>query len=1296
MVAHVAREISTENANIKPYLIAIDMSSTMFYISHILFGFIKYITIVAICVMPIFIVIDNVSIALFILVLAIYGIGIVLFGALIGSIIRSPTKALLVTIASWIILDRLLSIYTLRREKFWICLMFSFNIHSAFGLAIAIMKDQMAKGVDISVISMFNGMEYQFPMGLAVAMMLIDCVIMFSLLLLIEYLRSNLYFSCCLKESGGDPVLTTDNNRKEGGHEKKRSISTESHEYSTLLVAEVDSAREKGTSDISVRDLVKIYSNGERAVDGLDIQVMRGQVSVLLGHNGAGKSTTFSCITGITKPTSGKIRICGDDVVREFEKTRHHVGFCPQYNPIYNKLTVKEHLQLIHGLKDASSPFEPDATQLLTDIRLVSKQDELATNLSGGMKRKLCLCMAMIGNSKVILLDEPTSGMDPGARKDVQKMLEIAKKNKTILLTTHYMDEAERLGDWVFIMSHGRLAASGTSRFLKQKFGTGYLLTVVFDETNRQEEMAEVLLKTCKRFVKTAEMGEFHGMQLEIILPENEKSNFPDLFKALEAIESEKYDSPSLEKAGISDAKELKITSFGVSLNNLEQVFISIEDSVEKKRAKNSLDEEANRMKNYEALHKILKGILDDLGKAVVMFLPYTPENKMIPAMKKIIANYDDITIRELRQHENLDEVMTESQKEFPAIAFGFEGFNTIYYNEQNYAIYPIAINTLFRALMQTLDARNAVIEPSLQLIAGKHKHTENMDRSQKVAAVFIQVGMFALIVPSFVVFLIEERVVKFAHQQFLTGISPAIFYLGSLLYDLALYSVVCGIVTIIYFSFDWTNNHFLLILFLWFLLYLTTVPFVYAISFLFTSSGKAVGMLLFWLIVGTMIAVFTDKTLLMITGNREVSEILTYICNFLLPLFDFATFLYDISMDEKTSNTNMLVWSLNGKHVVFMASFGLLSIVLFFIFQAQPVQKSITHCMTLRSTDAEAPPPKVDLPQCEAVETEKQLVRSGKTRDCVLIAKDLTKNYGNFVAVNRLCLAIRGNECFGVLGANGAGKTTTFGILTGQIFPSDGEVTIDGKDVSDNIVVGYCPQFDAIFKDFTGRQALELIAQMHGYSDCQAIANSILDCVGMMDHANKKFKNYSGGQRRKISIGVALMAPAKIVILDEPTAGIDPRARREIWELLSWFRQNSDCAIMLTSHSMNECEALCTRIAVMDHGKMIALGTSQDLKSLYGANYTLTLTLKNSDDRQKVCEKVAQKIPTAVLKTAESNMTQNLKWTIPKKSGDKWSKKFEAIQKMAKDLNVQDFMLAQCTLEETFLRLAGLDSERE
>ena len=228
-----------------------------------------------------------------------------------------------------------------------------------------------------------------------------------------------------------------------------------------------------------------------------------------------------------------------------------------------------------------------------------------------------------------------------------------------------------------------------------------------------------------------------------------------------------------------------------------------------------------------------------------------------------------------------------------------------------------------------------------------------------------------------------------------------------------------------------------------------------------------------------------------------------------------------------------------------------------------------------------------------------------------MLETSDLCKVYKKNCALAHLTMSVKRNEIFGLLGVSGAGKTTAFNILTGQMFATKGTATIDGTDCRKDLVecslsvvsiyffqiLGFCPQFDAIHKDLTGRQALTLLARIHGYADPEKTTDRVLDIVKMAAHAGKRMYRCSGGQKRRISVAASLLpTKSRIIIMDEATAGIDPKARRDIWEVISAARNYS--AVLMTSHSMDECEALCSRIGILKQGGLATLGTSQTLKS--------------------------------------------------------------------------------------------------
>ena len=215
-----------------------------------------------------------------------------------------------------------------------------------------------------------------------------------------------------------------------------------------------------------------------------------GQIFALLGHNGAGKTTTINCLTGMMSKSSGGANIFGLDVFKQVQGLRRIMGVCPQHNVLYPLLTVNEHLRMYATFKGQSrKKTNQEIDKLLKELHLEDKKHTISKRLSGGMKRKLQLGMALIGDSKLVFLDEPSSGLDTTSRREMWDMLKNYRDDRIIILTTHYMEEADNLGDRVGIMSHGKMMCCGSPDWLKREYGEGYNLTIV---KNSKEDSPEV------------------------------------------------------------------------------------------------------------------------------------------------------------------------------------------------------------------------------------------------------------------------------------------------------------------------------------------------------------------------------------------------------------------------------------------------------------------------------------------------------------------------------------------------------------------------------------------------------------------------------------------------------------------------------------------------------------------------------------------------------------------------------------------------------------------------------------
>ncbi|KAK2120096.1 Phospholipid-transporting ATPase abca1 [Saguinus oedipus] len=233
---------------------------------------------------------------------------------------------------------------------------------------------------------------------------------------------------------------------------------------------------------VSIQNLVKVYRDGMKvAVDGLALNFYEGQITSFLGHNGAGKTTTMSILTGLFPPTSGTAYILGQDIRSEMSTIRQNLGVCPQHNVLFDMLTVEEHIWFYARLKGLSEKHvKAEMEQMALDVGLPSSKLKSKTSqLSGGMQRKLSVALAFVGGSKVVILDEPTAGVDPYSRRGIWELLLKYRQGRTIILSTHHMDEADILGDRIAIISHGKLCCVGSSLFLKNQLGTGYYLTLV-------------------------------------------------------------------------------------------------------------------------------------------------------------------------------------------------------------------------------------------------------------------------------------------------------------------------------------------------------------------------------------------------------------------------------------------------------------------------------------------------------------------------------------------------------------------------------------------------------------------------------------------------------------------------------------------------------------------------------------------------------------------------------------------------------------------------------------------------
>lgn len=227
---------------------------------------------------------------------------------------------------------------------------------------------------------------------------------------------------------------------------------------------------------------------------------------------------------------------------------------------------------------------------------------------------------------------------------------------------------------------------------------------------------------------------------------------------------------------------------------------------------------------------------------------------------------------------------------------------------------------------------------------------------------------------------------------------------------------------------------------------------------------------------------------------------------------------------------------------------------------------------------------------------------------------KDVVKRYGSYLAVDNLSLDINEGEVFGLLGPNGAGKSTTIKMLMGLLKANSGEICINGCNIKEKTIeakrlLGLVPQDIAIYESISTRENVEFFGSLYGLSGrrLRSAADEALQFVGLQDNKNQKPKTFSGGMKRRLNIACAIVHQPRVIIMDEPTVGIDPQSRNHILQSVRELNRRG-CTIIYTSHYMEEVEAICDRVGIIDHGKLIALGYKSEVKKMINTDEIISI----------------------------------------------------------------------------------------
>eukprot|EP00397_Hematodinium_sp_SG-2012_P003007 GEMP01003015.1.p1 GENE.GEMP01003015.1~~GEMP01003015.1.p1 ORF type:complete len:1405 (+),score=248.98 GEMP01003015.1:40-4254(+) len=1081
--------------------------------------------------------------------------------------------------------------------------------------------------------------------------------------------------------------------------------------------------RAQGEGGLDVDRLHKVYDK-KSVVKDISLSTRPGEIFAILGHNGSGKTTLMNMLVGMTPPTSGTAFVCGYDIRKDMDEVRRHLSFCPQDNVFFDQFTVDMHLAFFGTLRGLTGfGLNESIAYLAGALGLADKRDELCTNLSGGQQRRLWTATALLGECPIVLLDEPTSGMDPQNRRDLWELLaQMRSEGRSIIFTTHYLEEADWLADRKAVLANGEVKAIGTSLDLKHRFGVGYHLNI---EPSLGYDATQVLA-----FLKTYAPDAACEEKCSFGLPWNNVSSFGPLLLDLD------------EKL-----TQLKIQDYALSMTSLEHVFLKLGEE-----HKDDDDLSSSESADFGLDTELVSGPSDDILR-----------RDNFRAMSAVLME-DRQSVEERTREDLVLEEQAAIRREPTWLQCSAKVFvmrMSMFWNLKR----ELSVQWLLPLLIQWYIA---TVKPSTENApadsVGKYQFsTGAINSATFVLYVSLGIGLYA---QGFTTMTVQDREIGAKHLCFVHGLHYIPYWMGTFLSNYLICLVPAYLPLVLIAIYDqeifWYQGLPILVVQAGF--YTAAVLlFSYAISFLFSKSATALKLMPLLNLVTGLVCIGTVYLLnvwasLSIQCMDEAGDdclsiddlsglpqtkwarALHYTFSILMPMYNYAgsmvmisftvsnyatvadenrdsAYIYPcgVGINPETNNPYACnLWDFkNG--VVFPFIMTILHVIFLGALVAYIEYHSYNHlgtyvCRRRRKQQ--------DQTHDEPALAEDELavgIEEGAAEVCAISRKDsdvIAHEQENHVhkpvviselrhtyttgskkvhAVRNLTLGIEEGACFALLGPNGSGKTTTLKILTGDIRPpTSGECRIQQLSTTQSLPliyknIGYCPQFDGLWQAMSGRQHLTLYASFRGCQEPRAVVVKALSDVGLAAHADKLVRAYSGGMKRRLSLALALIGSPAVAFLDEPSSGVDAAAKRVLWKRIE-ARKNQ--TVVLTTHSMEEADALATQLAIMVNGEIVCLGTSMHLKQKYGNGYQLEITTKND---QEVRETIENEWRGSVI-ALEQNPGRVVFELDAKKL--RLGKVFSYIERIKDASQIDEYSVIHPTLEQVFLRFARAQEE--
>lgn len=933
------------------------------------------------------------------------------------------------------------------------------------------------------------------------------------------------------------------------------------------------------------------------AVDNLDLAVPRGQIVSLLGANGSGKSTTLDAIAGIQAFQNGKMTVDASG----------GIGIAPQRNVMWDELTVMEHVTIFNRLKSPGRSSAQDGVlELIMDVGLEIKKDVKSSTLSGGQKRKLQLAMMLTGGSAVCCVDEVSSGIDPLSRQKIWDILLAERGSRTIILTTHFLDEAEQLSDKVAIMSKGGLRVQGSVAELKSRFGSGYRFPI-------SNEISE------------AQLPEIDGVY-RVARSDSIVYIAPTAADAARAI-------PVFEAANLR---------YSVANPTLEDVFLQSADEYtsavnmgKEKHGRQYATQESSPIRLLPGRQiSIAKQIGVLMRKRLILlrsnWLPYliafTIPIIAASIMQLLVTNEPAPTCTPIRLDQrasmdmyndafdnatmlvgldpssaNLSEVLDSLGRPKTLSFFGdFESLPSVVETERSvikpggyWDLGPQPI-VVYRAdedfMASAVISQNLAdsLQTGIDIVASYTTFDSTFSNVGKTLQLAIYISVALGIAPSFLALYPNlERRSHVRGLQYSSGVRVISLWTSHIAFDTCVI-IIPVIVAALIFNFTsdaFWNAGYLVPIFLLFTIAATLLGYVFSLAmgsqlatWAIITAFNAVGLAIYFI---SFVFIISLSETSRAQGNVEIAH-------------DVIAIIFPVGSLIRAMVVSLNVFSqaCYGPELVAyagdMKAYGApilyLTLQCIVYFCILLLSESKTRLATMFHKQA-------------AIDTETPTNNSSGVQ-----VQSVTKKFDDSTAVENITFNVEQSETFALLGPNGAGKSTTISMIRGDISPTKGDILVSQTSITQSRALaranlGVCPQFDAI-DAMTTSQHLQHYARLRGILDINRQVDAVLIAVGLEEYRNTMASHLSGGNKRKLSLGMALTGNPSVILLDEPSSGLDAAAKRIMWRTLQTVMPGR--AILLTTHSMEEATVLAGRAGIIAK-QMLATGKVEDLQRALG-----------------------------------------------------------------------------------------------